>query len=68
MYSAAAQGARLATGWLIALAASLAFLALSNVEPITRVAAAFGIGEAAGLVLLGLVLIDRTNHGHESEV
>ena len=59
MYTAAAKGPRLATGWLIALAASLAFLALSSIEPITRTAAAFGIGEATGLILLGLVLVER---------
>jgi O-antigen/teichoic acid export membrane protein len=59
MYTAAAKGSRLATGWLIALAASLAFLALSGIEPITRTAAAFGIGELTGLILLGLVLVER---------
>ncbi len=59
MYTAAAKGPRLAVGWLIALAASVSFLVLSNVEPITRTAAAFGIGEATGLVLLGLVLVER---------
>jgi O-antigen/teichoic acid export membrane protein len=68
MYSATAQGARLAMGWLVALAASLAFLALSDLEPITRVAAAFAIGEATGLVLLGLVLIDRRSDGEAPEV
>lgn len=59
MYTAAAKGARLALGWLIALTASLAFLVISNLEPITRTAAAFGIGEAAGLLLLGLALVER---------
>ena len=59
MYTAAAKGPRLATGWLIALAASVSFLVLSNVEPITRTAAAIGKGEATGLVLLGLVLVER---------
>ena len=62
MYTAAAKGPRLVTGWLIALAASLAFLALSGLEPITRTAAAFGIGELTGLILLGLVLVER-QHG-----
>jgi O-antigen/teichoic acid export membrane protein len=62
MYTAAAKGPRLVTGWLIALAASLAFLALSDLEPITRTAAAFGIGELTGLILLGLVLVER-RHG-----
>ena len=62
MYTAAAKGPRLVTGWLIALAASLAFLALSDLEPITRTAAAFGIGELTGLILLGLVLVER-QHG-----
>jgi O-antigen/teichoic acid export membrane protein len=59
MYTAAAKGPRLVTGWLIALAASLAFLILSDLEPITRTAAAFGIGELTGLILLGLVLVER---------
>lgn len=59
MYTAAAKGPRLALGWLIALVASVSFLVLSNIEPITRTAAAFGIGEATGLILLGLVLVDR---------
>lgn len=59
MYTAAARGARLAAGWLIALASALAFLALSDLEPITRTAAAFSIGEGVGLLLLGLVLVDR---------
>lgn len=59
MYTAAAQGRRLAAGWLIALGASLTFLVLSNLEPITRTAAAFGIGESTGLILLGLVLVER---------
>lgn len=62
MYTAAAEGARLAAGWLIALAAALTFLGLSNLEPITRTAAAFGVGEAVGLVLLGLVLTERTHN------
>jgi O-antigen/teichoic acid export membrane protein len=59
MYTAAAKGPRLAVGWLIALVASLSFLAFSTIEPITRTAAAFGIGEATGLILLGLVLVER---------
>jgi O-antigen/teichoic acid export membrane protein len=59
MYTAAAKGPRLAFGWLVALAASVAFLALSNIDPITRTAAAFGIGELTGLILLGLVLVER---------
>jgi O-antigen/teichoic acid export membrane protein len=59
MYTAAAKGPRLVAGWLIALTASFAFLVLSNIEPITRTAAAFGIGELTGLILLGLVLVER---------
>jgi len=59
MYSAAAKGRRLAAGWLVALAAALAFLTFSDLEPITRTAAAFGVGEATGLILLGLVLTNR---------
>jgi O-antigen/teichoic acid export membrane protein len=68
MYTAAAKGPRLATGWLIALVASLSFLALSTLEPITRTAAAFGIGEAVGLVLLGLVLVERSHRPSKEEV
>jgi O-antigen/teichoic acid export membrane protein len=59
MYSAAAKGRRLAAGWLVALVAALAFLTFSSLEPITRTAAAFGVGEATGLLLLGLVLTSR---------
>jgi hypothetical protein len=44
---------------LIALAVALAFLATSDLEPITRTAAAFGVGEGTGLLLLGLVLVAR---------
>jgi O-antigen/teichoic acid export membrane protein len=62
MYTAAAKGPRLALGWLIALVASVSFLVLSTIEPITRTAAAFGIGEATGLILLGLVLVDRRQY------
>lgn len=61
MYTAAARGAKLALGWLIALVASLAFLALSDLEPITRTAGAFGVGEATGLLLLGLVFVEPHN-------
>jgi O-antigen/teichoic acid export membrane protein len=61
MYTAAARGAKLALGWLIALIASLAFLALSDLEPITRTAGAFGVGEATGLLLLGSVFVERHN-------
>ena len=59
MYTAAAKGVKLAAGWLIALVAALAFLAFSDLEAITRTAAAFGVGEATGLLLLGLVLVER---------
>ncbi len=68
MYTAAARGVRLASGWLIALFAALAFLVLSDLEAITRTAAAFGVGEATGLVLLGLVLVDRQTPSPVSEV
>lgn len=61
MYTASARGVKLALSWLIALAASLGFLALSNLEPITRTAGAFGVGEATGLLLLGLVFVERHN-------
>lgn len=58
MYTATANGRRLAFGWIIALAAALAFLVLSDLEPITRTAGAFGVGEATGLLLLGVVLTE----------
>jgi len=63
MYTAAAKGSKLATGWVIALGVALAFLALSDLEPITRTAAAFGVGESTGLLLLGLVLVERGHRG-----
>jgi len=67
MYTAAARGARLAAGWSVALVAAVAFLWLSDLEPITRTAAAFGVGEFVGLILLGLVLTERTR-GSEAEL
>jgi hypothetical protein len=68
MYTAAAKGPRLATGWLIALLAAASFLVLSSLEPITRTAAAFAVGEATGLVLLGLVLVERSHASPKEEV
>ena len=68
MYTAAAKGPSLAIGWLIALLASASFLVLSSLEPITRTAAAFGVGEATGLVLLGLVLVERSHASPKEEV
>jgi O-antigen/teichoic acid export membrane protein len=68
MYTAAAKGPRLATGWLIALLASVSFLMLSSLEPITRTAAAFGVGEGTGLLLLGLVLVERSHRSTVTEV
>jgi len=68
MYTAAARGAKLAAGWLIALAAALAFLILSDLEPITRTAAAFGVGESTGLILLGLVFVQRRHHSSPKRV
>ena len=59
LYSAAAAGARLAIGWTVALIAGLAIVVLVNIEPITRVALGFAVGEATGLVMLGLVLVRR---------
>ena len=56
IYSATARGAMLASGWAVALAAAIGSLVLvSGLEPIERVALGFVVGEATGLVLLGLV-------------
>jgi O-antigen/teichoic acid export membrane protein len=68
IYTAAAQGPKLAAGWLIALGASLSFLMLSDLEPITRTAAALGVGELTGLILLGLVLIERRHHRTRNQI
>jgi len=68
MYTAAAKGVKLAGGWLIALAVALAFLMLSDLEPITRTAGAFGIGEATGLILLGFVLVERHRRPESRQV
>jgi O-antigen/teichoic acid export membrane protein len=56
VYSAAAKGAVLAFGWLVALGAAVLVLAVSTLAPIERVALAFVVGEGVGLVALGLVL------------
>lgn len=59
MYTASARGARLATGWFIALIAAVVVLVASDLEPITRTAAALAVGEGTGLLLLGVLLVDR---------
>ncbi len=56
VYSAAALGRRLAAGWAAGLAAALAVLVFTDIEPISRVALAFAAGEGTGLGMLGLVL------------
>jgi O-antigen/teichoic acid export membrane protein len=56
VYSAAADGKRLVLGWFAALVASAAILVLVDIEPISRVALAFAVGEGTGLVMLGAVL------------
>jgi len=68
MYTAAAKGPKLAAGWVIALVAALAFLGFSDLEPITRTAAAFGVGESMGLLLLGLVLIERGHRQTQHQI
>ena len=55
LYSATARGALLASGWLVALAASIVVLLTVSLDPIDLVALAFVVGEGTGLVLLGLV-------------
>jgi hypothetical protein len=56
IYSAAARGALLASGWFAALFVSLIVVAFSTLHPIDRVALAFLAGEATGLVALGIVI------------
>ena len=66
IYSASARGAMLALGWVVGLIASVSVIVVSGIEPITRVALAFVVGEGVGLVMLGLVLpavIVRREHG-----
>lgn len=67
MYTAAAKGVRLALGWLAALVGSVAYLSLSDLEPITRVAGALFVGEVVGLALLGFVLIERPRRRNDAE-
>lgn len=56
VYSAAARGAMLTLGWVIALVSAILVLALSTLAPIDRVALSFVVGEGVGLIALGLVL------------
>lgn len=55
MYSASARGALLASGWGAGLALSIIVLIVLDLDPVDRVAAAFVVGEATGLLLLGLI-------------
>jgi hypothetical protein len=63
IYSAAAKGAALALGWILALVGAIVVLTFSTLEPINRVALAFVIGEGVGLLLLGLVLPRAVTRG-----
>jgi hypothetical protein len=56
VYSAAARGAMLALGWIVALVSSILVLVVSTLAPIDRVALAFVVGEGIGLIALGLML------------
>lgn len=65
VYTAAARGALLATGWTIALISALLVLVFSNLEPIDRVALSFVVGEGSGLLILGIAVplsILRSEH------
>jgi len=62
VYSAAARGALLALGWVLALGSAILILALSSLEAIDRVALAFVVGEGVGLLLLGLLLPRAVSH------
>jgi O-antigen/teichoic acid export membrane protein len=65
IYSATARGTWLAFGWALGLALSVVVIVATSLEPIVRVATAFVVGEAVGLVMLGLVLpmiIRRRDH------
>ncbi|MGI9585902.1 MAG: hypothetical protein ACR2N7_09970 [Acidimicrobiia bacterium] len=55
VYSAAAKGAPLALGWIIALGVAIAVLVVSSLDPIDRVALAFVAGEGSGLLVLGVI-------------
>lgn len=61
VYSAAALGARLALGWTVGLFAAISTLLVVDIDPISRIALAFVIGESAGLLMLGVVLTRRRN-------
>lgn len=56
VFSAAARGPLLAAGWSLALIASLVVIVVSTLDPINRVALAFVVGEATGLLTLGVVI------------
>ena len=56
VYSAAARGAALALGWIVALGVALAVLVVSPLDPVDRVALAFVAGEGSGLLTLGVLL------------
>lgn len=65
IYSAGARGAALALGWGIGLIATVSVIVVSGLEPITRVALAFVVGEGVGLLMLGVALpalIIRRDH------
>jgi hypothetical protein len=71
VYSAAARGAPLALGWIVALGAALAVLVVSPLDPIDRVALAFVAGEGSGLFFLGILLPAlgiATRHGSSPRV
>lgn len=57
IYSALARGTPLAVGWGLGLGAGVAtILAASTLDPVVRVALAFVVGEATGLLMLGVVI------------
>ncbi len=56
VFSAAARGPLLAAGWLVSLVAAIVVIVASPLDPINRVALSFVVGEATGLIALGLVI------------
>jgi O-antigen/teichoic acid export membrane protein len=66
VYSAAALGRRLASGWLVGLVVAILTLFVSSAEPVVRVALAFTLGEASGLIMLSFVLVVRNSSAADS--
>ena len=57
LYTAAGLASRLAAAWFVALFVALVVVVVGGMEPVSRVALAFTIGEGVGLVMLSGVLV-----------